>query len=163
MSRLCAQSSLNSDSLSASCCEMGLDKGKVWFSELSHAALFIMFVDPISYLDVEERLLCLHFEIEPGPLVIVEKKEFDEDMVLMRTILQRPHTHIPRWSYQEFPGYYKVLNLASLISASQQSSPTPQSMSSFSRPSSGVKVLVLSTSEESPEVKVHCLSSDSES
>ena len=66
---------------------MGLGEGEVWFLEPSHAAPFVMFVDPIRHLDVEERLLFLHFEIEPGPLVIVEREEFDEDMVLMRTIL----------------------------------------------------------------------------
>ena len=58
-----------------------------------------MFVDNMGFLDVEERLLCLHFDIEPGPLVIVEREEYDDDMVLMRTILQRPHSCIPRWSY----------------------------------------------------------------
>ena len=81
----------------------------------------------------------------------------------MRTILQRPHTCIPRWLYRVFPGYYKVLSLANSVSTSQQSLPTPQSVSSFSRPSSGVKVSVIPTIEESPELKVHCLSFDSES
>ena len=67
---------------------MGLDEGEVRFIEPSHLALFIMFVDDIGFLDVEERLLCLHFDIELGPLVIVEREEYDDDMVLMRTILQ---------------------------------------------------------------------------
>ena len=140
MSRLSAQSSLSSGSLSASSGKMGLGEGEVWFSELSHAAPFVMFVDPIGHLDVEERILCLHFKIEPGSLVIVEREEFDEDMVLMRTILQRPHTCIPRWLYRVFSRYYKVLSLASPVSASQQSSPTPQSLSSINRLSSGAKV-----------------------
>ena len=52
---------------------MGLGEEEVWFSEPSHAAPFVMFVDPIGHLDVEERLLCLHFEIEPGSFVIVER------------------------------------------------------------------------------------------
>ena len=133
---------------------MGLGEGKVWFLESSHAAPFMMFLDPIGHLDVEERLLCLYFEIEHGPLVIVEREEFDEDMVLMRTILQRPHTCIPRWLYRVFPRYYKVLSLASPVSTSQQSSPTPQSLSSISRLSSGIKVPVLPTIVESLEVKV---------
>ena len=74
---------------------MGLGEGEVWFLEPSHPAPFVMFVGPDGYLDVEERLLCRHFETEPGPSVVVEREEFDEDMVLMRTILQRPHSCIP--------------------------------------------------------------------
>ena len=66
---------------------MGLDEGEVWFSEPSHPAPFVMFVGPNEYLDVEERLLYRHFEIEPGLSVVVEREEFDGDMVLMRTIL----------------------------------------------------------------------------
>ena len=132
-------------------------------SEPSHPAPFVMFVGPDGYLDVEERLLCRHFETEPGPSVVVEREEFDEDMVLMRTILQRPHSCIPRWSYRVFPGYYKVLSLASPVSASQQSLPTPEFVTSFSCLSSGVKKSVLPTIPESPDVKMHCLSSNSES
>ena len=55
-SRLSTESSLNSDSLSMSYCEMGLGEEEVWFSEPSHAAPFVMFVDRVGYLDVEERL-----------------------------------------------------------------------------------------------------------
>ena len=110
---------------------MGLDKGEVRFIEPSHSASFIMFVDDMGFLDVEERLLYLHFDIEPGPLVIVEREEYDDDMVLMRTILQRPHSCILRWSYRVRPGYYKVLSLACPVFGSEQSTPTPQSVSSF--------------------------------
>ena len=60
---------------------MGLGAGEVRFTEPFHSALFIMFVDDMGFLDVEERLLCLHFNIEPGPLVIVEREEYDDDMV----------------------------------------------------------------------------------
>ena len=66
---------------------MGLGEGEVWFSEPSHPSPFVMFVGPNGYLDVEERLLGQHFETEPDPSVVVEREEFDEDMVLMRTIL----------------------------------------------------------------------------
>ena len=140
-----------------------MDEGEVWFSEPSHPAPFVMFVGPDRYLDVEERLLCRHFETELGLSVVVEREEFDEDMILMRTILQRPHSCIPRWSYRVFPRYYKVLSLASPVSASQQSLRTLESVSTFSRLSSGVKKSVLPTIPESPDVKVHYLSSDSES
>ena len=142
---------------------MGLDAGEVRFTEPFHSAPFIMFVNDMGFVDVEERLLCLHFNIEPGPLVIVEREEYDDDMVLMRTILQRPHTCIPRWSYQVRPGYYKVLSLPSRLSSSEESMPTPQSISSFNVSKSEKGVSRLPTIVESPEIKVHCLSSDSES
>ena len=74
-----------------------------------------MFVDHDGFLDVKERLLCLHFDIDPRPLVIVEREEFNEDMVLMQTILQRLQMCIPRWLYQVTLGYYKVLSLASHV------------------------------------------------
>ena len=157
------QSSLRSDFISSSACEMGLGEGEVWFLEPLHPAPFVMFVGPDGYLDVEERLLCQHFEIELGPSVVLEREEFDEDMVLMRTILQRPHSCIPRWSYRVFHGYYKVLSLDSPLSASQQSLPTPESVTSLSRLSSGVRRSVLPTIPKSPHVKVHFLSLDSES
>ena len=145
-------------------CAMGLDAGDVRFTKPFHSAPFIMFVDDMGFLDVEERLLCLHFNIEPRPLVIVEREEYDDDdMVLMRTILQRPHTCIPRWSYQVRPGYYKVLSLPSCLSGSEESTPTPQSVSSFNVSKSEKGVSWLPTIVESPEIKVHCLSSNSES
>ena len=78
---------MRSDFISSLVCEMGLGEGEVWFSKPSHPALFVMFVGPDGYLDVEERLLCRHFETELDPSVVVEREEFDEDMVLMRTIL----------------------------------------------------------------------------
>ena len=143
--------------------KMGLDEDEVWFIEPSHSALFVMFVKDIGFLDVEERLLCLHFDIEPGWLVIVEREEYDNDMVLMRTILQRPHFCIPRWSYQVTPRYYKVLSLASPISGSKQFTPTPQLISSFNVSKSEKKVSRLPIIVESPEIKVRCLSSDLES
>ena len=66
---------------------MELDEDEVRFTEPSHLAPFVMFVDDIGFLDVVERLLYLHFDIEPRPLVIVEREEYDDDMVLMQTIL----------------------------------------------------------------------------
>ena len=35
---------------------------------------------------MDERLLCLCFNFKDGNLMLVEREEFDEDMVLMRTI-----------------------------------------------------------------------------
>ena len=142
---------------------MGLDAGEVRFTKPFHSAPFIMFVNDMGFLDVEERLLCLHFNIEPRPLVIVEREEYDDDMFLMRTILERPHTCIPRWSYRVKPAYYKVLSLPSRLSGSEESMPTPQSVSSFNNSKSEKGVSRLRTIVESPEIKVHCLSSDSES
>ena len=43
-----------------------------------------MIVDYKGFLEVDERLLCLHFDIEARPLVVVMREEFDEDMVLIK-------------------------------------------------------------------------------
>ena len=67
-----------------------IGKCEVSFSEPSHTTPFIMRVDSEGYLDMDERLLCLHFGIEVLPLLLIEREEYDEDMVLMRTIYQRP-------------------------------------------------------------------------
>ena len=49
-----------------------------------------MSVEDEGYVDVDERLLCLYFNIDVLPLLLVDREEFDEDMVLMRTIYLRP-------------------------------------------------------------------------
>ena len=81
---------------------------EVSFLEPSHTAPFIMTVEREGYLDVDERLPCLHIGIEVLPLLLVEREEYDEDMVLMRTIYQRPCYLAEGCHYRVFPGYYKV-------------------------------------------------------
>ena len=63
-----------------------IGESEVSFSEPSHTAPFIMRVESEGYLDVDERLLFLHFGFEVLPLLLVEREEYDEDMVLMRPI-----------------------------------------------------------------------------
>ena len=70
-----------------------------------------MTVEREGYLDVDEQLLCLHFGIEVLPLLLVEQEEYDKDMVLMRTIYQRPCYLAEDCYYRVFPGYYKVQQL----------------------------------------------------
>ena len=65
---------------------MRIGADDVCFIEPSHMLLFLMTVEEEGYIDVNDRLLCLHFNIQHGPLVLVEREEFDEDMVLMRTV-----------------------------------------------------------------------------
>ena len=52
----------------------------------SHTAPFIMSVENEDFLDVNERFLCLHFNIVVSPLLLVEREEYDKNMVLMRTV-----------------------------------------------------------------------------
>ena len=125
--------------------------------------LVTLFVNNDGYLDVKERLLCLHFDIEPGPLVIIERMEYDEDMELMQTILQRHPTCISRWLYRVTPRYYKVISLSNPLPGFQQSTHTPQLGSSLNRPNSFQSKPRLRTIVEIPEIKVHCLSFDFES
>ena len=50
----------------------------------------MMAIEEEIYVDVDDHLLCLHFNIEHDLLVLVEREEYDEDMVLMRTVYQKP-------------------------------------------------------------------------
>ena len=61
----------------------GIGAYEVCFTELSHSVPFLMTVDEEEFLDVDDRLLCLHFNIQHGPMVLVEREEFDDDMVLI--------------------------------------------------------------------------------
>ena len=88
-----------------------LGESEVSFSEPSHTAPFIMRVESKGYLDVDERLFSLHFGIEVLPLLLVEQEEYDEDMVLIRTIYQRPCYLEDGCHYRVYHGYYKVQQL----------------------------------------------------
>ena len=52
---------------------------EVRFLELSHTTSFIMSIENKDFLDIDERLFCLYFNIEVNPLLLVEKRN------LMRT------------------------------------------------------------------------------
>ena len=65
---------------------MALREDEVSFREPSQEVQFIMTVEKEGYIDVDEGLLCLCFNFKDGNLMLVEREEFDEDMVLMRTI-----------------------------------------------------------------------------
>ena len=151
-----------------------IGESEVSFWEPSHTAPFIMTVEHEGYLDVDERLLYLHFGIEVLPLLLVEREEYDEDMVLMRTIYQRPCYSAEGCHYRVFPGYYKVQQLCppSASSKTHASSPialpseqkwtSPISLSSYQR-STGTQGHRLPTVIENSEFEVLTLSSDLES
>ena len=133
-----------------------------------------MTIEREGYLDVDEQLLCLHFGIEVLPLLLVEREEYDEDMVLMRTIYRRPCNSAEGCHYRVFPGYYKVLQLcppsaSSKINASspialssEQKSTSPISLSLYQR-STSTQGHRLPTVIENSEFEVLTLSLDSES
>ena len=58
----------------------------VCFTKSSHTIPFLMTIDEEGFLDIDDQMLCLHFNIEHGPLVLVEREEYHEDMVLMHTM-----------------------------------------------------------------------------
>ena len=107
-----------------------IGESEVSFSEPSHTAPFIMTVEREEYLDVDEGLLCLHFGIEVLPLLLVEREEYDEDMVLMRTIYQRPCYSAEGYHYRVFPGYYKVQQLCPPSASSKIYASSPIALSS---------------------------------
>ena len=98
---------------------MSLREDEVSFREPSQEVPFIMTVGREGYIDVDERLLCLRFNFKDGNLMLVEREEFDEDMVLMRTIYQKPRTSSGVWRYRVTPGHYVVQWLGSPVSMSQ--------------------------------------------
>ena len=110
---------------------MALRKDEVSFREPSQEVPFIMTIGEEGYIDVDECLLCLRFNFKDGNLMLIEREEFDEDMVLMRTIYQMPRTSSGVWKYRVTPGHYVVQWLGSPISMSQQSTQTLSTVSSF--------------------------------
>ena len=89
-------------------------------------------------MDVDDRFLCLHFQIQHGPLVLVEREEYDDDMVLMRTLYQRPRYSDDGVFYRVTPGFYKVQWVGDSVipgtesrSRSPKSSPATQRLSDF--------------------------------
>ena len=87
---------------------MRIDANNVFFIEPSHTHPFLMTVEEEGFIDVDDRLLCLYFNIQYSPLVLVEREEFDEDMVLMQTVYQRPRYSDVGIFYWVTLGYYKV-------------------------------------------------------
>ena len=87
---------------------MRIGANDVCFTEPSHTHPFLMTVEEEGYIDFDDRLLCLHFNIQHGLLVLVEREEYDEDMVLMQTVYQRPRYSDFGVFYQVTLGYYKV-------------------------------------------------------
>ena len=122
-----------------------------------------MIIGKEGYIDVDERLLCLRFNFKDRNLMLVEREEFDEDMVLMQTIYQKPHTSSGVWKYRMTRGHYVVQWLGSPISMLQQSTQTPSTISSFQWIAKGHFRNSLPTVVESPQIEVHCLSSDTNS
>ena len=86
---------------------MKIGAAEVCFMELLHTP-FLMTIGEEGFFDVDDWLLCLHFNIEYGPLVLVEREEYDEDMVLMRIVYQRPRFCYVGIFYRITLRYYKV-------------------------------------------------------
>ena len=51
---------------------MRISADNVCFTKPSHTLPFLMTVKEDGYIDVDDRLLCLHFNIQHDPLVLVE-------------------------------------------------------------------------------------------
>ena len=94
---------------------MALREGEVSFREPSQEVPFIMTVGREGYIDVDERLLYLRFNFKNGNLMLVEREEFDEDMVLMQTIYQKLCTSSGVWRYRVTSGHYVVQWLGSQV------------------------------------------------
>ena len=85
---------------------MALQEGEVIFRKPSQEVPFIMIVGKEGYKDEDEHLLCLRFNFRDGNLMLIEREEFDEDMVLMQTIYQKPCTSSGAWKYRVTLGHY---------------------------------------------------------
>ena len=136
---------------------------EVFFSKPSYTATFIISIENEEYLDVDEWLICLHFNIEVNPLFLVEREEYDKDMVLMRTIYQRPQYFVDGCHYYVRPGYYKVQQLCPPSENSKVSKVLSMFVSSYQRTMRANVKERLPTILENPEHKVVAFSFDSES
>ena len=63
------------------------------------------------FVGVDERVLCLGFGVQHSPLLLVEQEEYDEDMILMRTIYQRSRYSWKGCHYRVTPRYYRFQSL----------------------------------------------------
>ena len=135
---------------------------EISFPEPSHSSPFIMCVESEGFVDVDERLLCLHFSIEVLVLLLVEREEYDEDMVLMRTIYQKPCYSTDGYHNQVYPGYYKVEQLCPPSMSSKINATSPISLPSNPK-SDSVQPKRLPTLFENSELEVLTLSSNTES
>ena len=148
---------------------MRIGANDVCFTEPSHTHPFLMIVEEEGFIDVDDRLLCLHFNIQHGPLVLVEREEYDEDMVLMRTVYQRPRYSDVGVFYRVIPGYYKVQWIGrSETPSTSLNIDGSRAASTLWRSNTTQTVGKLPTVLESPKVdigkvEVLCLSSDSDS
>ena len=148
---------------------MRISANDVCFTEPSHTHPFLMTVEEEGFIDVDDRLLCLHFNIQHGPLVLVEREEYDEDMALMRTVYQRPRYSDDGVFYRVTPRYYKVQWVGqSETPSSSLNIDSSRAASTLWRSNTTQSKGKLPTVPESPKVdigkvEVLCLSSDSDS
>ena len=151
----------------------GIGADKVCFTEPSHSIPFVMTIDKEGFLDVDDRLLCLHFQIHHGPLVLVEREEYDDDMVLMRILYQRPRYFDDGIFYRVTPGFYKVQWVGDSVTPGtrlQSRSPklSPATQRSLGFHSSERLPTIFEVEEvdgekvETSPIEILCLSSDSE-
>ena len=114
----------------------GIGADEVCFTEPSESIPFVMTVDKEGFLDVDDRLLCLHFQIQHGPLVLVEREEYNDDMVVMRILYQRPRYSDDGVFYRVTPGFYKVQWVGeSVILGTESRSRSPRSSPAIQRSS----------------------------
>ena len=99
----------------------GIGADEVCFTKPSQSVPFLMIVDEKGFLDIDDRLLCLHFNIQHGPLVLVEREEYDDDMVLKRILYQRPRYSDDGVFYRITPGFYKVQWVGKSVTPSTES------------------------------------------
>ena len=110
---------------------MTIHPDEVSFREPSNPVPFIMAVGKKGYVDVHEWLLYLSFNFKDGNLLLVEREEYNEDMVLMRTIYLKPCIVSDGWHYRVTPGFYVVQWLGSPVAMSRQSTRTTITVSMF--------------------------------
>ena len=84
--------------------EIGNDE--ICFTKLLHTVLFLMSLEE-GFIGVNDWFLYLHFSIELGPLVLVDKEEYDNDMVHIQTIYHRQQYLNVGVFHRIIPGFYK--------------------------------------------------------
>jgi hypothetical protein len=104
----------------------------VLFRISSSLVPFAVYVDEEGFSVVDERLLCLRFNLQEATL-LVEKEEVDSNGCLIRTIYQKPYITKNGSYYIVTLGSYNIIGGVTSFNMSQASILMPRSAASFER------------------------------
>ena len=132
------------------------------FRTAADPRLFIIHVGDKEYVTIDETILCTRFQLVESTL-LVERKEFDDNGSVLRTVYVRPISTDNGWHYRVGSGSYTVVGARLEMSMSQSPIHSPHTYSPVGHHSRRPIMSPLPTVAELPEHSVEELSSDDDS